>query len=62
MYSEDGLNWNYYKNTQIFTANNDRNTLIEYELDGFVAVSIRIHPVTWKTTICARLEVYCYEV
>ena len=62
MYSEDGSSWNYYKNMKIFNASNDQNTLVESELEGFIGVSLRIHPVTWSNTICARLEAYCYEV
>ena len=61
-YSFDGLNWVNYKNKQIFTANSDRNTIVEYNLDGFVATIIRIHPVSWFQIICARIEAYCSEV
>ena len=28
MYSEDGSDWNYYKNMLVFNANSDRNTLV----------------------------------
>ena len=62
MYSEDGSSWNYYKNKQIFNGNRNRNTLVECELEGFIGISIRIHPLTWNNAICARLEAYCYEV
>ena len=62
MYSEDGSSWTYYNNKQIFNGNSDRDTLIEYDLNGFIGVSIRLHPITWNNIICARLEAYCYEV
>ena len=61
-YSDDGIIWTEYKNKQIFTANNDRVTKVEYVLDQFVATMIRIHPVTFYSVICVRLEAYCSEI
>ena len=45
-----------------FSANVDRNSEVLNILDPFVAVAIRIHPVTWNNLICMRLEAYCSEV
>ena len=62
MYSEDGSSWNYYKNMAILNGSYSRNTLVESQLDGFIGISIRIHPYTWTNYICAKLEAYFYEV
>lgn len=62
MYSVDGSQWTYYKSKQIFQANNDKSTAVEYDLEPFVAVAVRLHPVTWYDKICMRIEVYCIEI
>ena len=58
MYSVDGSSWLDYKNKQVFIANYDSSTKVEYDLDEFIAVSVRFHPLTWNDHICTRIEAY----
>ena len=60
-YTVDGSEWIDYKSKQIFQANNDRSTAVEYDLDAFQAVAIRLHPISWTGKICMRVEAYCIE-
>ena len=62
MYTEDGANWIYYQNKVVLNANIDEFTVVENVLVPFVAIGIRIHPVTWFNHIFAQIEVYCSEV
>ena len=62
MYSVDGSVWINYNNKQVFNGNSDRNTIVEHDLNPFIATSIRIHPIQYSTLMCARVEAYCYEV
>ena len=61
-YSVDGSTWIEYKNKQIFKANNDKRTAVEYDLDAFEALAIRFHPTSWNLKICMRIEAYCIEI
>ena len=61
-YTVDGSEWIEYKNKKLFQGNNDRSTAVEYDLEPFAAISIRIHPVTWTNYICLRVEAYCCEI
>ena len=62
MYSVDGSSWLDYKSKQIFSGNYDWDTKVEYDIEEFVAVSIRFHPVTWSGNIMMRIEAYYYEI
>ena len=62
MYTEDGVNWVDYKNKAVLNANTDQNTIVENILEPFVAIGIRIHPLTWMAYVSAQIEVYCSEV
>ena len=62
MYTEDGVNWVDYKNKAVLNANTNQNTIVENILEPFVAIGIRIHPLTWNSHMTAQIEVYCTEV
>ena len=61
-YSVDGADWIEYKNRFVFSGNFDTNTEVLHILEPFVALAIRIHPLTWKNVMCMRLEVWCSEI
>ena len=62
MYTVDGSIWENYKNKQVFTANTVRNSKVENDLEDIIAVSIRLHPLTWITGICLKIEAYFISV
>ena len=55
-YSLDGFEWINYNESYVFTGNKDRNTEVFYNLDPFIARSVRLVPVSWLTNICTRVE------
>ena len=55
-YSLDGYEWINYNDSQIFTGNTDRNTEVLYNLNPFIARSVRLVPVSWLSNICTRIE------
>ena len=61
-YTVDGIYWIEYKNRYVFTGNFDIDTEVLYILEPFVALAIRIHPLTWNNVLCMRLEVWCSEI
>ena len=61
-YTVDGNDWVLYKNGLEFSGNYDLNTEVLYILEPFVALAIRIHPLTWNLLSCMRLEVWCSEL
>ena len=61
-YTENGFEWTEYKNKLIFQGNKDRFTAVEYDLEPFEAIAIRLHPITWNSWICTRVEAYCSEI
>ena len=62
MYTDDGINWSTYKNRLQIYANVDSNGIVENEIEGFVAIAIRIHFLTWVGSIAGQFDVYCSEV
>ena len=57
-YSDDGVIWQDYKNKKVFIGNTDRITKVEYDLEEFIAISIRLHPLTWNIHIFTKIEAY----
>ena len=55
-YSLDGLEWIYYNESFVFTGNTDRNTEVLNNLNPFIARSVRLVPISWTGSICARVE------
>ena len=62
MYTVDGSVWEDYKNKQAFTANTVRNSKVENDLEDIIAVSIKLHPLTWSSGICLKIEAYFISV
>ena len=62
MYTQDGINWLNYQNKVTLNANTNQNTVVEKTLVPFVAIAIRIHPISWNGFISSQIEVYCSEV
>ena len=58
MYSVDGSVWQEYKNKKVFIGNTDRTSKVEYDLEETLAISIRIHPLTWNVGIAGKIEAY----
>ena len=56
-YSNDGINFADYNNSQVFVGNTDRNTVVRNELN-LKAKFVRVYPKTWEWYIVMRLEVY----
>ena len=55
-YSLDGYEWIYYNDGFLFTGNSDRTSEVLYNLNPFIARSVRLVPVSWTGSICTRLE------
>ena len=62
MYTDDGINWLDYKNKLAINANVDSDGIVENALEGFIAIAIRIHFLTWVGSIAGQFDVYCSEV
>jgi hypothetical protein len=61
-YTVDGESWIFYNSAQNLTANTDATTVVDVTLTPFNAIAVRVHPVTWNTATCLRLELYCSEI
>ena len=55
-YSLDGYEWINYNESYVFTGNTDRNNEVLYNLEPFIARSVRLVPVSWTGNICTRVE------
>jgi hypothetical protein len=56
-YSDDGVNWQYVDNGEIFTGNTDRNTLqTSLFSTPVVARTLRIVPQTWYGYLSLRFD------
>ncbi|XP_078374694.1 uncharacterized protein LOC144658198 [Oculina patagonica] len=67
-YSDDGVNFRYYKQShtidKIFDGNTDQDTVVYHELNPpITARFIRFRPVAWHNHISMRVELYgCREL
>ena len=61
-YTVDGESWIFYNSGQNLTANTDATTVLTVSLTAFNAIAVRVHPVTWNTATCLRLELFCSEI
>lgn len=58
-YSNDGVKFADYNNSQVFIANKNSNTVVRNELKlKLKAKFVRVCPKTWFTWIVMRLEFY----
>ncbi|EGG24114.1 hypothetical protein DFA_06253 [Cavenderia fasciculata] len=58
-WSLDNVSWFDYNGGQVINANNDRNSIVTFNLPTpLLCRSLSIHPVTWNGHISCRLEVY----
>ncbi|MDB9910955.1 discoidin domain-containing protein [Flavobacteriaceae bacterium] len=58
-YSDDDITYFDYNGAQVFTANNDRNTIVKNNFTPtFSARYVRFLPQTWSGNVSARFEVY----
>jgi len=58
-YSNDNVNFTDYNGAQVFTANNDRNTIVRNDFSPTISARyIRFIPLTFNDRISARFEVY----
>ncbi|EDO26928.1 predicted protein, partial [Nematostella vectensis] len=61
-YSLDGLHYTKYSlrgRVKVFRGNNNRNTVRrQYLRPAIRAVSVRFHPVSWRSHISMRVELY----
>lgn len=61
-YSSNDVDWTFIQegaSDKIFTANSDRNTVVQHDFDNaMMARYVRIHPQSWQSYISMRMEVY----
>ncbi|KXJ05091.1 Coagulation factor VIII, partial [Exaiptasia diaphana] len=62
-YSIDGIQWNYHReggnSVKIFQGNSDRSSIAVRWLSHPLTVRyIKVHPQTWNTAVCMRIEVF----
>ena len=61
-YTVDGSEWIMYKDGIALPGNTVGEVEVLNILEPFVAVAIRIYPLTWNSDVCMRLEVWCSEI
>jgi hypothetical protein len=61
-YTVDGVNWVFYKEGLLLSANSDRNTIIVNNLEPFVARAIKIHVIYYNSFPCMRMDAYYEEL